>query len=51
MRLLFLCFLFYKISYTTFGSEEQAHSFLNEEVFPMLSKYEHLKDHIPDISI
>jgi adenylosuccinate lyase len=32
-------------------AEEQTHSFLNEEVFPMLNKYEHLTDHTPDISI
>src|SRR5579862_1138883 len=32
-------------------AEEQTHSFLNEEVFPVLHRYEHLQDHTPDISI
>lgn len=32
-------------------AEEQTLSFLSEEVFPAISRYEHLKDHTPDISI
>lgn len=32
-------------------SEAQTHEFLNHEVFPILKKYEHIKDHTPDITL
>lgn len=37
--------------HVTGRSEEQTHTFLNEEVFPMLHKYEHLVEHVPEITI
>lgn len=38
-------------AHITGRSEEQTRTFLNEEVFPVLHRYEHLKDHTPDITI
>jgi adenylosuccinate lyase len=32
-------------------AENQTHEFLNQEVFPVLNKYEHLKDQMPDIEV
>ncbi len=38
-------------AYVIGRAASQTHAFLNHEVFPVLQRYEHIKDHTPDITL